>query len=286
MSAIRKSLITGGEPEERYPVPKVDDFRDEDDPRFVRDFIKGTDIRPIAQALIKERKCFEKIRFTDIDYAWKREGGRSGGKPVLGKCIKLSGTAKYYAGGPEFLIWLSADWMLALTLTRFQVEAIIFHELKHATTKINDLGEKVPSILPHDWEGFYDEIRYYGPYLEDIKYIGKAFQRNLFSSVEEVEGDDSPLGFDSIEISNRTLEGDTSLGIIQPGMFSQNPVVGLDPAGGKDKSIVTMTDEQFHQAANGGGGAEGDQARSLLTGLISNALQKEREEETNAEDGK
>lgn len=282
MSAIVKSLITGGNPDERYPAPAVESFCDEDDPRIVHDFIKGSEIEAIAKELLRNRKCFEKIRWANIVYLWKREGGRSGGKANIGKCIKLSGHAKYFAGS-DFLIWIGADWVRALAMTRYAVEAYVFHELKHATIITDKEGNKTPSIVPHDWEGFGDEIRFYGAYAEDIAYIGRCFQRNLFSAVDDDDDNDPDRKIQAIEFFNRTRDGDKSLGIIQPGMFSQNPVVGVDPAsrdkttatliskiGGEVRS-VTLSESQFDQIAEGGD-EEVEAARSLLTDVVSNAL--------------
>ncbi len=58
-----------------------------------------------------------------VRYLWKARGGRSGGKAVYGKCVKVSGLAAFLADGADYIVWLGADVVDAAGLTRWQVEA-------------------------------------------------------------------------------------------------------------------------------------------------------------------
>lgn len=175
-----RALITGGDPDRHFLVPADEEFVPlawlNEDPHRTRDdedaphddFLPAPEIEKIALALIAEH--FPTLRNVPIDYRWKRRGGKSGGRAVLGKCIKISGLLKHYAD-VAFVIWLAADNLTAMRATAYQIEALTFHELLHAET--DEEGE--PTINPHDFEGFAKEIELYGLWKSDAVLMGRAF---------------------------------------------------------------------------------------------------------------
>jgi hypothetical protein len=190
---VKRILITGGNPEERYPVPSVDQFKEKDDENLLLDFIPAPDLQEIATALIRERDCFAELEGVEIHYRWKREGGKSQGRATFGKCIKTSGLVKHYSEA-SFIIWAAADWCLGCQFTRWQMEALIFHELKHAGIKVNDEGQEIPRIVGHDWEGFAQEIHLYGAWFEPLQSIERAFKGlPLLDYAEEQDASTSKL---------------------------------------------------------------------------------------------
>ncbi len=128
------------------------------------EFIPAPDIRDI------ERLCFESIREAHLVYLWKRIGAE---KPrrILGKCRRPSGLLAFFSGA-DFVVWLAANNCQGLT--KFQMEALVFHELKHAA-----ILDGKPVSIPHDWEGFAEEIQRYGLWKMDMVPIGEAVCKTL-----------------------------------------------------------------------------------------------------------
>ncbi len=176
-----RALVTGGDPDERYPVPSKDRFvvdawwdtlhGDDEEPER-HDFIAAADVERIAAGLIgRHDATFRHLGELGVAYRWKRAGGASGGKATLGKCVKTSGLVKHF-GGVAFVIWLAADHCRRLRLTRWQVEALVYRELLH--TDRDDKGK--PTVAPCDFQGFAKEIEHYGLWQPDLALAGRAIQ--------------------------------------------------------------------------------------------------------------
>lgn len=144
------------------------------------DFLDAPEVRDIARQLIDAYPSrFGVIRNLRMVYYWKRDGGKSEGKPVYGKCVKVPPLARALSVEEDadekipadFVIWLAADHINAALFSRFQLEALIYHELCHV-----DVSEKgKPALLPHDFEGFKSEILEYGDWKEDLQHARDAF---------------------------------------------------------------------------------------------------------------
>lgn len=168
MATKKKALIVGAsnlDPDAQFPVPPDKSFEEIGD-----EFIPADNIGEIGQALIDKHLCFESIREAKIIYLWKRKGSETP-KMLLGKCQRPSGLLKHFSSA-DFIVFLCANNCRGLT--RWQIEALTFHELKHA--KIDD--EK-PVTVPHDWEGFAEEIQRYGLWKRDIEPIAQAVTKSL-----------------------------------------------------------------------------------------------------------
>ena len=169
-------LVTGDNPPELYPVPETARFKsrpDLADPDL--DFIPAPDVERIAAALI----AADAGRFWHLTgafplrvaYRWKREGGADGGRATLGKCVKAAPLVKHF-GEIDFVIWLAADHLLVSGFTRYQVEALVFHELLH-TARVS--GK--PKTVPHDAELFVAEVERYGLWKTDLDHVGRAVRQ-------------------------------------------------------------------------------------------------------------
>lgn len=169
----RRALITGGDPDEVFLAPPVEQFEMEED-----EFVDAPDITRIGSALISAYEAtFGHLQSREIAWLWKRKGGASGGKATLGKCQKPTGLLRHFAGA-DFVIWLAADHCRDHRLTAHQVEALVYHELLHAG---EDEGGK-PVILPHDFTGFLREVREYGAWKPDLSNAAHSFgQMPLFA---------------------------------------------------------------------------------------------------------
>lgn len=155
------------------------------DGSFSQDYMLDERLELLAEILIEhcdELKFIGKLDFKVI-YLWKRAGGASSGRSILGKCIKLSGLVKYF-GEADYVIWLAADHCHQihsdfLTKRRGQdlnFAALMYHELRHVDKDDKDQ----PATQGHEFEGFANEIERFGIWREDMKPIAAAFQQSLF----------------------------------------------------------------------------------------------------------
>lgn len=147
------------------------------DDHFVGEFMRDDRIDAHAVELIRS---FQELSFIEderlvITYLWKRTGGKSGGREVLGKCVKPSGLLHYFANC-DFVIWLAADHLYGLR--GFNFRRLLYHELCHIG--IDDNGQ--PCIVRHQFEGFVSEIERFGIYDDSVKPMAEAFQQHLFES--------------------------------------------------------------------------------------------------------
>lgn len=175
-----KRLIRGGDPDDLYPAPGLDAFKSA--PERIkpdRDFAPGDDIARIAGALIiaHEWRRFDDLR---VRYLWKREGGNRNGVATLGECVKTSGLARHF-GDVDYVVWLAADHCRSFRLTRYHVEALVYHELLHAD--VDERGK--PTLRPHDFEGFGQEITEYGLWHGPLVVAGDAIAQLRFPFADE-----------------------------------------------------------------------------------------------------
>ena len=167
------------------PIPSPNDFEEQQS-----DFLRGKAIEAIATMQIDHYEAeFAHVRKLNIAYVWKRTGGGSKGQNTLGKCVKPSGLLKHFAG-VDFVVWLAADHLRDMDATFWQVEAVVFHQLKHA--QIDEQAR--PSIRGHDFEGFAREIIEYGAWHQAAEELRTAFKQLAFdfNIVPELEKSEKP----------------------------------------------------------------------------------------------
>ncbi len=174
----RKSILEDVDAKAKFPVPLEVDFTGEDE--IARDYVTSDELTKLGEALIDGRGMLADLKKCNIVFLFKKEGGKSKGKLTLGKCQKPSGLLAYFSN-TDFIIWIAADHTRGFDY--ITMEALLFHELKHADVEFDDFDEIKPVINPHDWEGFADEIRIYGAWKSDIEMIQKAFQPTLFDNL-------------------------------------------------------------------------------------------------------
>lgn len=164
MKTKKKSLILGGDPEAKFKVPAKEAFLD-------GEFLEADELGQIGQALIESRPVFASLADAKVIYLWKRKATE---KPrrLLGKCQRPSGLLRHFSNA-DFVVWLAANNCQGFTA--WQVEALVFHELKHARMD----EDAVPVLVPHDWEGFVEEIERYGLWKGDIRPIAEAGEKAL-----------------------------------------------------------------------------------------------------------
>jgi hypothetical protein len=182
VTAAKTNLTPVVSRDELYPVPQEGAFAEG------IDFIDGRDIRDIAEDLIvAHRHIFGWLSDYVVLYRWRKVGGETAGKAKLGECKKANGHDRFlYGKKVHFFITLSADNIRDRQLTREQVEALIFHELNHAS--VSEKGK--PIILPHEFEGFRSELEQYGPWSADLQRAEDGFQARMDLRADEADDEE------------------------------------------------------------------------------------------------
>ena len=144
----------------------------DDDAFGSQEFLPDKKLTAIGQWLVDEAPEVALAGPFTVHYLWKRKGGASKGAPVLGKCVKPSGALKFYAQA-DFIVWLAADHIFLAEFDNTQIQAVVFHELKH----IGQDDEGNATIEPHDAEVFTDELARYGPWKPDLRGLVETAQQ-------------------------------------------------------------------------------------------------------------
>lgn len=150
-----------------YPVPGESDFNG-------ASFLADPALKSLAYKLIGEYTEINHLKFLPqgVDCYWQLKGATTGGKHVQGKCVKPTGLLAHLA---------HADFIVLMTVsdcqgyTRHQVEALLYHELRHMGR--DDQGKL--RYVSHDVEAFGSEIARYGWWMPDLRNFGKAVQLRL-----------------------------------------------------------------------------------------------------------
>lgn len=157
---MERRLLTAGHPDDRFPVPPQG--------HFGSDYLDAPELKDIGEAICRQVLTDLDDGELIIDFRWKAKGGKSGGNLIMGKCVKLSGLVRHYALGAHFTVWLAADHCAAQRYTRWQIEALLHHELMHIEREEvedsdgNVTGEVVYRTRGHEVELFYADIERYG----------------------------------------------------------------------------------------------------------------------------
>lgn len=136
------------------------------------EWIESQELEELARTLIARYAEMNHLRDYKIRVLWKAEGGGSKGRVLYGRCSKPSGMTSYFALC-DWVIWLAADNCREARFTDHQVEALLYHELKHCVL----VGkESKPGLVGHDFEVFGDELRRYGFWNDGRAALKRAVQ--------------------------------------------------------------------------------------------------------------
>jgi len=197
-SVPERRLITGDhDPDEAYPVPGY----------ISGEFADAPDLAVIGRALVEKRFHFPED--VSIDFLWKAQGT----KKADAMCVPLKGVAAHY-GGYDYTIWVAADAVEVRPYSRYQVEALLHHELCHIEIEESDNGVK-KSTRPHDLEVFRSELEHYGFWREDRAAVARTVQSLLpgfdgVFTVPEVPAPKRPAG-STLEVSITKADAEAGL---------------------------------------------------------------------------
>lgn len=166
-----------------FPIPDKKEFEG-------KQFLASEDLKVVADSLIeKYENDFSHLNDANIVYLWKEAGGESNGYATLGKCIRPSGLAAFFAApdaqsNVDYVIWCAADHLRENKANYRTVCALLFHELKHTYWQDGKL-----IVVGHEFEGFAREIEEFGMWQHSIKRIAEAcetvkdVQQGLFTNI-------------------------------------------------------------------------------------------------------
>lgn len=158
-------LATGGDPDKRVLPPRKDEFAADE-------FVPDDRLEEIVAAL---RPLVGVPDDPAIVVRWKEKGGESNGKATLGKCVKLSGHARHFAGA-DYLVWVAADHVRVSAFSARQLEALLWHELEHVLVEYDEkTGDPAYKVVGHDCEMFRSEVERYGLWRFDLEAAADAF---------------------------------------------------------------------------------------------------------------
>jgi hypothetical protein len=219
-----RMLATGGNADERYPVPSKQAFKSAGE-----GVVEADDLERIADALIADDALpLGHLAALRIGYLWADRGGSAGGFPCFGRLIKASKALLHYAE-IDYLVMLSADHLRDAKATRWQVEALVGHQLGHIEMLTTEKGEDRYSVKGHDFEGFAFEFRRWGAYLPGMVAPAQSAASAVQSMVWEA-GEDDDDGEDFDPSIDRAPGVDDEAGPVPGGSPDAEWADGYDPS--------------------------------------------------------
>lgn len=183
-------------------IPRDSDFNG-------RLYREAPELANIADQLIGEHGFLEDLQHCDIRWYWKRKTGVSKGRVKIGFMKRASDLLGHFSGA-DFIGWLSATTARDGRFTDEQVRAAVFHQLLHVGS--DDKGNWI--FVPHDFEGFAQEVRVFGTWTENLKLGGTAFvaahQMGLFDSDDEEDEEGEEVGGSVWDEVRSDIEAETA----------------------------------------------------------------------------
>ncbi len=184
---------TAGGTESRAPV-RIEIPTESEFDRAELDFLPADDLEELGRHLRATKPQLNGISGYAIQYLWKRKGGSSGGRSVLGKCLKTPPMVKTFKVS-TWTVWLAADHCREFNLDDHQFEALLFHELLHAhlsEVEVTDrrTGETTteyrPTVIGHELEMFHAEVAEYGLWTSELKRAQDTFAQAELPGINAV----------------------------------------------------------------------------------------------------
>lgn len=174
-----RTTATGINPDTPAWIPSDAEFG-------VEQYLPAKSLQDVGSALVRSpiRGLGDLLKAeVDIRYLWRRKASSSKGKKVVGKCSKIGPRERHFAGNADIVIEVAADEARARKMTQWELEAVVYHELKHIGVECDEeTGDITIGIVGHDVELFADEVMHYGLWRTELEVANAAFeQAGMFS---------------------------------------------------------------------------------------------------------
>jgi len=166
-------------------------------------YTRAPEVEAIANRLIPRHHVhLVELGHVRIDYVFRSEAARSGGRTVAGKARKVTGLSAFLAIGddapegrpdedtpevePFFVVEVAADVWSALTPK--QRRALVDHELSHLKVRLDDEDNLALSLAAHEVEEFVAVVerhRMWRPELEDLVKAATGTQLSLLGEEDD-----------------------------------------------------------------------------------------------------
>ncbi len=150
-----------------------------------QDFQEAPELYAICVELINAHEAqFSHLVNAGMEVLWKKEGGKSKGRAVLGRTQMASALVGFYSD-KSVIITIAADHCANAFFTDQMFQALLYHEMCHISWDPKDgkLG-----LVGHDFEGFVSELAAFGAWdLTFKKMVGQAQQLPLFKDKKETD---------------------------------------------------------------------------------------------------
>lgn len=194
-----------------------------------KDYKPAPELEELAATLVEMYSELSFIAEFRLRVLWKREAPAAGSKEVAGRCKALSGELAYFARA-DWLIWIAADFAAVNSWGPREIEAVLYHELRHCAIRGKD--EIRPAVRQHDLETFFSEVERYGTWTLDLRRAKAVFMKPL-------------PGFEDVRV--RDGGGERGLAAAAPGAHAA-PVPSGDGSSTGDESSADLDAGAAHAA--------------------------------------
>lgn len=167
-------------------------------------YTRAPEVQAIADQLIPKHHRHLLDFQTRIDYVFRSEAAKTGGKIVAGKARKIGGLNAFLTLGddaqegrpdgetppvePFFVVEIAADiWEI---LSPVQRQALVDHELCHCKVGLSEQGDVVLKTQAHDVEEFKAIVERHGLWRPELEDLVKAGTRSQLSLLDGGRDDD------------------------------------------------------------------------------------------------
>lgn len=149
-----RPFVPGGP--ELMPVPEV-----------AGEFAEAPELEEMAAQVITMMPELHWLGEYEVRVLWRAKGGAK-----LGVCTLARGLLRWFSRC-HWVIWIAADHVAEGELTRTQVQALLYHELRHCDL-VGPL--RSPGIRKHDVEAFVGEAVRFGAWRPELEQLARALR--------------------------------------------------------------------------------------------------------------
>lgn len=144
------------------------------DPADRLPFVRAPEVTEVAEAVIGRFPAFHHLREWRVDYWFDTKLPKPrGGCTAIGKA-SVDGDLVSARTGYDACVIVNQPWWLNADERRR--EALVYHELSHFETHVDDAGGSTLRIVKHDLELFVGEAAHFGDWRYGIAEVAEQLQ--------------------------------------------------------------------------------------------------------------